>query len=224
MRHIKKNEEPIEIIDWKNQANEDWKPDWGYFRGHPKIETHKALLREQGFICCYCGRRISRESSHIEHFKPRKHFPQDALNYFNLLASCPGYPEDEKDNSTLKSSQEYCGQKKGDWFDVDLTVSPLIENCTNFFRYAASGEILPTEISSMRSAAQETIQRLGLNHTKLERARRTAIARLLQWVEELSDEELEMLIQSYDQPEPTTGELVPYCSAIIYQLKQFLKA
>ena len=36
-----------------------------------KRELHEALIQEQGDICCYCGMRITRESSHIEHLKPQ---------------------------------------------------------------------------------------------------------------------------------------------------------
>lgn len=38
---------------------------------HKKTDAHDSLLQKQGFICCYCGRGITKEISHIEHLKPR---------------------------------------------------------------------------------------------------------------------------------------------------------
>lgn len=102
MKHIKKNQEPQNFTDWKKRANEDWQPNWKEnFQAPEKTEVHEALLTEQGYICCYCGRRIDYQSSHIEHFQPRKHYPELALEYTNLLASCPGYPEDEDPKSVF---------------------------------------------------------------------------------------------------------------------------
>jgi uncharacterized protein (TIGR02646 family) len=62
------------------------------------------LLREQGFICCYCGQRLlNNEKSPIEHLEPKslKFWNEDegkhdyvnvhlTYDYDNLLASCPG--------------------------------------------------------------------------------------------------------------------------------------
>ncbi|MGK7925879.1 MAG: retron system putative HNH endonuclease [Spirulina sp.] len=91
MKYIKKNEEPEIFRDWKALANEDWQPNWDEnFQSPEKPAVHRSLLREQGSICCYCGREITRETSHIEHLKPRSLYPDLALNYSNLLASCQG--------------------------------------------------------------------------------------------------------------------------------------
>lgn len=34
---------------------------------NPKQALQKALLQEQGYICCYCGKRIGEENIRIEH-------------------------------------------------------------------------------------------------------------------------------------------------------------
>ena len=37
---------------------------WKYFRINKdaRLELHDALLKEQGYICCYCGCRIDKET------------------------------------------------------------------------------------------------------------------------------------------------------------------
>ena len=48
------------------------------------------LLEEQSLLCAYCEREIEedRNSSNIDHFKTRNLFPEETLNYHNLLVSC----------------------------------------------------------------------------------------------------------------------------------------
>lgn len=88
MKYIKKCEEPEEFSNWKALENDNWKPSWDNFQVPQKPAVHDALLREQGYICCYCGMRITRDGSHIEHLKPRSAYPHLALEYTNLMASC----------------------------------------------------------------------------------------------------------------------------------------
>jgi uncharacterized protein (TIGR02646 family) len=95
MKFIRKQEEPANFTTWKQQASAEWQPNWDNFQKPEKVEVHEALLTEQGHICCYCGQRIARAESHIEHFRPRTSFPELTLNYNNLLASCHGYTEDD---------------------------------------------------------------------------------------------------------------------------------
>lgn len=70
------------------------------------------LIREQGCICCYCMKRVSLNSSHIEHFWPKTFFPQIDLEYKNMFASCNG------DGTTFLD--EHCGHKKEDWWCEDM--------------------------------------------------------------------------------------------------------
>ncbi|XZF61302.1 MAG: retron system putative HNH endonuclease [Gloeotrichia echinulata DVL01] len=88
MKYIQKSEEPESFTAWKKLANDDWNPSWEDLRKPQKTYVHNSLLQEQGFICCYCGRHINHENSHIEHLQPRTTYPQLALDYTNLLASC----------------------------------------------------------------------------------------------------------------------------------------
>jgi uncharacterized protein (TIGR02646 family) len=220
MRFIQKNPEPASFTHWKRQANADWQPSFAELKKPEKPELLSSLLKEQGYICCYCCQRLSPTRSHIEHLKPQKHcLEAEKIAYENLLASCPGYLEEEI--VTDRSPQEFCGQKKGDWYDPNSMVSPLDPHCAEYFCYTATGEILPTTNATNQIAAKTTIDRLGLNHPKLDRGRRTALEGILDDLESLTNEDLKSLISGYNQPNQN-GELVPYCAAITHQLQQLL--
>jgi uncharacterized protein (TIGR02646 family) len=222
MRFIQKGQEPQSFAEWKQQANSAWQPQWNNFQKPQKLEVHAALLNEQGYLCCYCGQRIAQPTSHIEHLQPRTHYPTLSLTYSNLLASCPGYPEEEEPQpNQTKPPQEFCGQKKGDWHDSALMVSPLMPDCADYFRYTGAGEILPTQAPTMMTAAAVTIEKLGLNHPKLEASRRKAIEGILVNFEQLTEEDIRKLIADFDQPD-VSGQLTPFCAAVIYTLQQLL--
>ncbi len=213
MRYIRKGDEPESLANLKALANEDWKPTYeDDCRGEVKTQLHNVLLQEQGYICCYCGMAITREDSHIEHFKPRSIYPNLALEFTNLLASCQRERE--------RREPQHCGVKKDKWYDEQLMVSPLDVNCASFFRYAASGEILPTDELDKQDAAKTTIEKLGLGIEKLRLMRSAAIDGALLAIEGLSDEEIEKFAQGYEQLDEG-GQYMPFCTAIAYILKQY---
>jgi uncharacterized protein (TIGR02646 family) len=221
MKFIRKNEAPASFIAWKQQASSEWQPNWDNFQKPEKLEVHRSLLNEQGYICCYCEQRIAKDESHIEHFQPRTAFPELTLSYSNFLASCPGYTDETQSSPAIaKRSQEFCGQKKGAWYDLTLTVSPLNSDCDTYFRYTGQGEILPTQDESKAIAAETTIEKLALNHRQLKRGRERAIDGILQDVETFSDDELTQLIEAYKNLD-SDGNHVPFCGAVIYILEQF---
>jgi uncharacterized protein (TIGR02646 family) len=216
VRYIRKGDEPESLINLKALANEDWKPTYeDDCRGEVKTQLHNALLKEQGYICCYCQMNITKENSHIEHLKPRSIYPNLALDYKNLLASCQRERE--------RREPQHCGVKKDDWYDEDLMVSPLNENCAGFFRYSPSGEILPTDESDKQEAAKTTIEKLGLGIEKLRLMRSAAIDGALLAIEGLTDEEKLLFAQGYEQPDPD-GQYLPFCTAIAYILNQYFIA
>jgi uncharacterized protein (TIGR02646 family) len=212
VKYIKKSEEPESFTVWKNLANEDWQPSWDDFRKPQKIHVHDSLLQEQGFICCYCGRRITKDISHIEHLKPRKTHQNLALEYTNLLASCQRERE--------RKEPLHCGSKKDEWYDENLMVSPLDINCAEFFRYTEDGQILSTEVLEKKSAADTTINKLDLNIDKLKKMRSDAIEGILEGFEELTEDEQQKLLQAFCQPDDN-GQNQEFCAAIAYILKNY---
>lgn len=216
MKFIDKNEEPEIFTNWKALENEDWKPTWDNFQKPEKEAVHNSLLKEQGYIFSYCGMRIKIKNSHIEHFKPRGKYQNLILDYTNFLASCQGEGEG--------SSPIHCGHKKDDEkksYDDNLMVSPLKENCGDFFRYTEDGQILATEELDKQNAAETTIDRLGLNIDKLKAMRQGAIEAILEDFELLNAEEKQQLIDGLDQTN-ASGEYEEFVAAIVYVIQQYL--
>ncbi|MBD2566832.1 retron system putative HNH endonuclease [Anabaena lutea] len=218
MKYIEKGKEPEIFTIWKAQKNDDWEPYWNTkytnFQAPEKPVVHDALLKEQGYICCYCGIRIFKETSHIEHLQSRSKYPDLALEYTNFMASCQGEDEDEP------TVPVHCGHQKKEWYDENLMVSPLEPNCADFFKYPASGEILPTDDLDKKDAAETTIKNLALDIDKLRNLRKAAIEAALFDLENLSEEEVQRLALGYELPD-STGKYTPFCSAIIYILKSY---
>ena len=64
---------------------------WNTLRGSTKKKLREALLEDQGYICCYCGKRIKDDdNTRIEHLKPKSNHKHLTFDYANLLASCQG--------------------------------------------------------------------------------------------------------------------------------------
>jgi uncharacterized protein (TIGR02646 family) len=210
VKYIKKSEEPESFTVWKNLANEDWQPSWENFSKPQKTYVHDSLLQEQGFICCYCGRRINTDDSHLEHLKPRTTYPQSALEYTNILASC------QKD--TVRKEPLHCGKIKDKWYDDNLMISPLDVNCAEFFRYTDDGQILATNNSEKQLAAETTIDKLALNIDKLKNLRAKSIEPILEIINTITEEERQNLIIGFSETN-SKGYYEEFCAAIIYLLK-----
>jgi uncharacterized protein (TIGR02646 family) len=185
MKHIVKNQDTPEFDEWKASANDDWQPTYKDLRGAIKEEVKNSLMKEQGYICCYCERRLTDDGSHIEHFNPRSNNAVNPLDYANMLCSCQ--------NRLEQGEPRYCGHLKGDWFDNLLLVSPLDPDCEGHFAYTGDGEIKPTKNSD--DAARTTIKKLGLNINKLSALRRKAIEPFLD--ENLSAREFSQFVSGY---------------------------
>jgi len=210
MKFIQKGIEPVELSEWKALANEDWQPDWENLQNPQKAAVYKALLNEQGYICCYCEQRIDKSTSHIEHFKPRETYPELSLVYDNFLCSCPGWKEGKSTDP-----QEHCGASKANWFDENLMVSPLESECEKYFQYTQVGEIRPNYAAPEQKAkaAEATIEHCKLNHAILLKMRDET----LDGLDDLTQDEALQLIKSYQQRD-SKGQYQPFCTAIIYFL------
>lgn len=203
MRHISKQPEPQALFDWKAQANADWQPAYELLSGAPKLALKLALMVEQGFICCYCERRLHDDDAHIEHFRPQSDPACDALDYANLLCSCQ--------NRIERGAPRHCGNLKEDWFDEQLLVSPLLEGCERQFAFAGDGSIRPANPDDQSAAI--TIEKLGLNIRKLQDLRKAAIELFLD--PELSDADLQLFTQAY-LARDADNRLGEFCSTVAH--------
>ena len=182
MKYIRKQSEPKEFVDWKDSASESWMPTFDNMRGSPSGVDHivkRALLREQGWLCCYCEQRITEDNSHIEHFLPRQFYKKEddayyenSLDYDNLLCSCMKEPGRDND--------DHCGHYKDrnkrydrSLYEQKFLISPCDPSCEQRFKYNNKGGI--ESVAKNDVAAQKTIDQLGLNNGDLPQRRREII-------------------------------------------------
>lgn len=165
MKQITKSAEPREFAVWKSDDKMSRRPNWDRVRSHVRSVIHESLMREQGFICCYCESRISMDDSHVEHLRPRRRYRLLQLDYSNLLCSCL--------REQAAGEPSHCGPRKGSWFDEEMFISPLQEDCETRFRFTANGEIHPRSSSDV--AAATTINRLALDLPKLNALRKAVM-------------------------------------------------
>jgi len=211
MKQIIKQGEPQSFTDWKALANEDWQPTYAGLSGEPKKVVKEALMTEQGHLCCYCEQRLDNDDSHIEHLRPQSDPAVDPLDFSNLLCSCQ--------NQIKKGEPRHCGNRKDDWFDHDLLVSPFDPGCEERFAFAGNGLIKP--VTDHDQAASVTIIRLGLDIPKINDLRSKAIEPFLD--EGLSHEEMQAFVTGY-LTKDATGRFGEFWTTIRYLFGGFVVA
>lgn len=204
MRQIKKNAEP---------------PEWRAYRLTPGVsyqairELRESLLKEQGYICAYCMRRIplkdskSNETSRIEHILSRENHPDRQLNYTNMAICCPGAID----------NHVHCDNSKG---SKDITFDLYNRYLFTTLSYKAKdGEI----ISSDANFNTQMNDILNLNHPLLKAGRnavRKGIFEALNkqgWTEENIKRQIELWDNKDDK-----GCYRPYCGMVVWYLTKKL--
>jgi len=172
MKYINKGGPPHGYRLWCRTVSGTNKESYTEIPGAIKALVLAALAKEQGDICAYTMRRIGTTTSHIEHIKPESLCRTDQrgsdLDFSNMVACFPrdGMPRDCR----------YGAQKKGNWWDAKVFVSPLKSSCEKKFRFAMSGAISAV---GGNEAAIKTIAVLGLDNGSLTEDRRRAIEELI---------------------------------------------
>jgi uncharacterized protein (TIGR02646 family) len=214
MKRIIKGAEPQAFTDWKALASDDWQPRYGDLRDPEKRELHEALLMEQGQVCCYCGRSVTRMDSHVEHFRPQESYEGLSLSYENLHASCiretkPGMPL-------------HCGHAKGSAFVERTVISPLDLDCEHRFIYPSDGTIAPTNRED--DSAMYMIQLLCLDLPYLRDRRAEALRRIFDtaFMETMHRSELETLLRAYSMPD-TSGSVMDFGHVIARHAERLLE-
>ena len=163
MRHITKTAPPQEFDEYLKT------PDVSFdgLSGVPKEALRQRLLEDQGYICCYCGRRIDNDKhTKIEHIKCQKNYKHLALCFKNMLASCDGGEQDRADR-ILPKHKVHCDAKKA---NEDIPISPLDEKIEDYVMFFPDGTI-----KGKGDIGKELIRILGLDTDFLTIQRRNAI-------------------------------------------------
>ena len=134
-----------------------------------KDELVDVLLGEQGFLCSYCGRTVTKtpKNCHIDHFWPQAPFdgtfePDRRLDHNNLFLSC-GFSSSV--NAEVRTLPRTCGEAKGNWFDKAYYIIPSDPCCEGKFVYDGGGIIAPKEVGDR--SARNMIDNLNLNDPSL---------------------------------------------------------
>lgn len=187
MKYIVKQEEPAAFTEWKALRNDDWMPTYKKLSGDIKSIVTAALMVEQGYICCYCERRLTDNDAHVEHFRPQHDESVDPLDFSNMLCSCQ--------NQLKKGDPRHCGNLKDHWFDEQLLISPLDPECEGRFSFTGDGYISSAQPTD--KAATETVVRLGLDIPKLRSLRKSAIEPFLD--DSLNQDDVNRFVSGYLQ-------------------------
>ncbi len=168
MKFVRKQPEPEWFSLWKNGDSPDWSPSYAALEGRTRRQLLDALLQEQGSVCCYCGRGINADDSHIEHFRPQHAYRNLDVDYSNLHASCIKH--------TVRKLPLHCGHAKGERFDEGLTISPLDQACEARFSYTLNGKIFPENPDDIQ--ARYMIELLQLENAVLRNRREDVLRRV----------------------------------------------
>ncbi len=187
MKHIIKDSEPQQLLNWKakDKMYQRNRPRYSRITGDVRIVLATSLRIEQGNICCYCEQSINAIDSHTEHILPQTRYQQFSCDYDNMICSCQ--------RDIIKGDPEHCVMGKDDWYDVALFISPLDPTCEDKFSYTFDGQILPTDVTDQ--AAVATIERCKLDIPKLKALREGVLDTFTD--DSLSDAELTQYVQSY---------------------------
>ncbi|UXE64024.1 MAG: hypothetical protein KA717_16700 [Woronichinia naegeliana WA131] len=173
MKKITKNPDPLvmqELLNFiQSEKKADIIPNYTNFREKEKLR--QSLLKEQGYICCFCMERIenSNETTKIAHIFPQNPVSDEDkqkvekenrdLRYANMLAACDG-------GKGQPSHLQHCDTKQG---NAILKINPAdpTKNCENLIAYRSSGEIYSND-SDINHDLQEI---LNLNLETIKKAR-----------------------------------------------------
>ncbi|WP_302293072.1 retron system putative HNH endonuclease [Bilophila wadsworthia] len=173
MIYIQKGSEPTALVKWKKQH-----PNGTYTNLDSKTKRtlRNALLQEQGFICCFCGKAIGEVDLALSQIKQKPVYknqehnisnahiiPQSVdntktLDYNNICASC--------DTRKSNNNEFHCDHKQG---DSCIPISPLQVDCLSFFSFNSDGTIEANQQKTVddQQKANDTITILGLNDNSL---------------------------------------------------------
>jgi uncharacterized protein (TIGR02646 family) len=157
MKKIIKQSEPRSLVEHRSQTNAN------YDNYSEKDKLRGSLLKEQGYICCYCMSRITSEQMKIEHWQPQTKYASQQLDYRNLLGACMG-------NQGARPQNQHCDTRKGDY---EITINPIEgdKNCENLIKYRPDGKIYSDDVS-VNHDLNET---LNLNLGFLKKNRKDAL-------------------------------------------------
>lgn len=211
MIKITKNKEPKEWTVYRTTPGVD-------YQAIPELVD--ALLKEQGYLCAYCMRRvpckdrIANEDHHVEHILSREAHGDKKLDYSNMVICCPGHI----------GGEDHCDRKKQ---NQDVSFSLFDSNFISTLSYKSDGEV----VSANEQYNVEINKVLNLNTPLLKENRKKAWEGVKQSL--IKDHgnkpwrraALEKFLGKYKSMKSRDGKLqyIPYCGIVIYFLEKKIR-
>ena len=198
MKYIRKESEPFAWRAHRTTPN-------AIFEANAELK--ESLLREQGYICCYCMSRISAERMKVEHFRPRR-YTESVMEYGNLLAACLG----------ISNQYRHCDTNKA---DQEISINPTDHRCESIISYRSNGKVKFSE--EYRADIEDT---LNLNNPILIANRKAALDATLDLLKQVdrgfSTGSIEKTLAKF-QSKDRDGRYSPFCQVILWWLTKKLK-
>lgn len=208
MKLIKKGKEPASLLAHRKNSHAN------YDNYSEKDELRDYLVKEQGYICCYCMQRISPNAENMKIEHRQKKYPELQLDYQNLLASCKG------NDGEPKHLSRHCDTSKGEQ-EITLNPADKSKNCETLIKYKSNGLIY----SEDPIINKELNEILKLNTQTLVNNRKAIIDQVKKEIIKIkgrktawSYSDIKTKIQKYENK--TNGKYRPFCQIVIYFLKK----
>jgi uncharacterized protein (TIGR02646 family) len=175
-----------------------------------KDELRTALVNEQRGLCCYCTGRIRAVSTamKIEHWQCQATYPQQQLDYRNLLGACLG-------GDGNSQAEQHCDTKKA---SRALKWNPAVaaHAIESRLRYLADG----TVESNDDEFNKQINDVLGLNLSVLKNNRKAVLDTVLDWWH--STENARQRVQQQIDRRTNAAEHQPFSPVAVWFLRQRL--
>jgi len=238
MKYIKKElkNEPSDLKEYRNTTEN---ASYEGFSNRKNLQL--ALLKEQGYICAYCNKRIGLELNEnfkpqieIEHYKSQEksklNQDKDDLNYRNMLGVCNGNSNGTKH---CDKSRNYLVNGKTHSIEFKI-LNPTKKNLSeNLISYSLTGEI---KSKTNNEDVEHDLKILNLNNKYLIDYRKDALdkARLQfekenprkankRWTTEMFDKEIEKYKSKHLNNIDNELKYKPFCQYIIWYFEDVLK-
>lgn len=173
-------------------------------------QLRETLLNDQGYICCYCQRRIPEEKlpkSKIEHFKCQDKNKELQLKFYNLFIACNGQIGSVETCDTAKHNDDLYG------------INLLDVNLSDKIKYTKNG-VIYSDIPNIN----KDLELLNLNDQNLKLARESICKAIKSIKEKISRKpgnnilKIQYYINDWKRSD-NNGKFKEYKGAGIYFLK-----
>lgn len=183
----------------------------------PNDDLREALLRDQGYICAYCMRRIpvtdkgTDETMRIEHIHPQSGLTREqTMDFSNMVICSPGAVTSTAEKHT------HCDRHKK---ETPISLSPLDFTFISTISYGTDGTIK----SSNGKYSEEMDSVLNLNQTLLKNNRKEVWNAVIKALgnNDWKRSDLERILKKYTTRD-SDGKFKEYCGIVIFLINKRL--